>query len=133
LKRDRLRVPTGIRILIVIVAIGGWIIWEFGVKASMAKSQAWEGTLKETLKERRWLSGLKKPSKPDYLYYNYYWVVTCSDGQTRTVQVPSHLTTNARTGDPIRKVLGKRWPELATMEADSDRKIKEQYIGDLIK
>ena len=124
---------AGTRIVVTIGAIGVFLRWEFGIKAPLAKRQAWEGTLVETQQSRRWWKGLKHSFDSEHEYYNYYWVVKCTDGKTRTAEVPWGFSTIVKPGDPILKVKGKRWPELNTLQAIRDREIKQEVLDTVFK
>jgi hypothetical protein len=97
-----------VSVLAAILVVAGFLVWEFGVKASQAKKQVWQGTVAARERKRDWLSGFRKPNRPTYRYYDYYLSINCADGRRIRVEVPHTLYNEAEVGDPILKVRGRR-------------------------
>jgi len=120
------------RAVAVVLAIGIFVAWEFGVKSTLAKRQAWEGKVTNVYRQREWLRGFRKPGKAEYLYYDHYWTVACTDGESRAVEVPHTLWQRATVGTPLRKVEGERYPVIDTPEAASRREMNERVLNTLV-
>jgi hypothetical protein len=118
--------------LIAVAVVGTVLVWEFGIKAHRAKSEAWEGVITDTYRTRRWWRGFRRWDKPAYRYYNYYWVVETDNGLSLPVEVPWHLWKQGESGNPVRKIRGERWPRLATPQAERDREVKQQVLDTIL-
>lgn len=99
---------------------------------SYRRKQAYQGVVEEAYKSRNWLRGARKPNRPAYRYYKYYWRVRDESGKLRTVRVNHALWPKGEPGTPVKKVAGERYPQVDTAEAEEQRQIKDQVIGETV-
>jgi len=102
---------------LVLAVLGGFALWEFGIKGPRMEAEAYSGTVVEKSRSRNWWRGLRQPGEPAYRYYTYSLTLRLESGGTREVKVPHSLYTRANPGDAIRKLKGERWPKLDTAAA----------------
>ncbi len=112
-------------VVVAVVLGAGW----FFLDSYVATNQAYEGKIVSRAKQRNWLRGARKPGQPEYRYYRYYWYVECANGKTRKVKVPRHQYNEGKTGLPVKKVQGDRYPTINTPEALENRALKQEAIG----
>ncbi len=114
-----------------VVVVAGVLGWEFGIKPTLAKRQAYDGTILEKVKDWNWLSFGRRHSR-GHRRWDYSWRIECSDGQEREIEVPYHLWRRAKQGDPIRKLEGERWPQIDTAQA-RQRQEDRQKVFDVME
>jgi hypothetical protein len=114
------------RIVIVLVVIVGFGVWEFGIKAPEQRAEQYTGTISETYRSRDWLRGLRSPSEPEYRYYDYYWTIQTDDGDEITVEVPNTTWSNGEAGKAVVKVEGNRYPQLK-QHAEQQQEVERYF------
>lgn len=112
--------------VLVLVAIVGFAIWEFGIKAPAQRAEQYTGTISETYRSRDWMRGFRSPSEPEYRYYDYYWTIRTDNGEEITVEVPHSTWSNGEAGKAVVKAQGNRYPQLKR-NAEQQQEI-EQYF-----
>ena len=113
---------AGIAVL-VILGVVGWIY----LQDRLARQKSWEGTLTGTDRTYQWWHGLPTHSPPWY-HHTLYWLVRTTDGSNLRVKVPETPWREAKLGDPVRKRVGERWPELAAAAADRKRQVLDRAV-----
>lgn len=111
-------------VVLAVAAAVGWVFWERSVK----KDQVYTGKLVERYRWRDWTRGFKRVNKPEYHYYDYYWVVECDDGKTRDVEVLYHQFDNGKAGDPVKKEAGAVYPYVDTAKGRREREMKQRMF-----
>ena len=96
-------------VLFLILLFGCPLVWRHGIQPVIAKQSAWEGTIDKRYQEEH-RSGKYR------IYHTYHWVVQCTDGKFRTVEVTFPLYMASDPGVAVRKLKGERWPRLIKME-----------------
>ncbi len=115
-------------VVVVVVTIGGFLTWE-GYKGRQAREQAYEGTLVEKERARKWWRGFRQPGEMEYRYYNHYWIIETSGGERLRVEVPHTRYGRTDVGVPVRKDEGERYPVVDTPEAQRGRELSEEIEG----
>ena len=122
----KFKVPAGIFTLIAVVVAGA----AFFVNDQNLRKQAYEGKIIETYRTRNWLRGIKKPmdGKPKHRHYNHYWKIEDGSGQVRDVEVPHYTWSKGKTGTPVKKVTGERYPQVDTEAENQKRDVLERFF-----
>jgi hypothetical protein len=110
---NRLLQSKAVRAVVVVLVVGGFAGYEFGIKAAREKAASWEGEIVEKERDRKWWRGFKSIGEADYHYYTHYWVVRTDDGDTLDVDLPYHSWDRGAVGARAVKVKGERWPRPA--------------------
>lgn len=121
---------SAVRVGIIVVALGGFLVYEFGIKAPRQRARVYEGTVVEVYRDRDETKGIKQPGEPGYRYYTHYWKIETNGGKTLDVEVPHGMWRRAEADDPVKKVEGERYPMLMTEKAADRRKTMEHLFSE---
>ena len=118
-----------INIVVAIVAVFVFGIWDFYIVPSRQKGQEYTGTITETHKSRKWFRGRgSRMTGNQYRNFTYYWRIKTDDGDTIDAEVPFHSWNRGKAGTPVKKMKGYRWPVVNTREAEEARKNKKKAL-----
>lgn len=113
---------------IVLAVLGGFALWEFGIRSPRMEADAYSGTVVEKSRDRKWWRGLRQLGEPEHRYYTYYLTLQTDTGERLRIEVLHSLYSPANPGDAIRKQKGERWPKLDTAAARDNRQMIESVL-----
>ena len=107
-----------LNIVVAIVAVFVFGIWDFYIVPSRQKKQEYKGVITETHKSRKWFRGRRnRMTSAGHRNYKYYWRIKTDDGDTIDAEVLFTQWKKGKEGMPVKKMKGIRWPIINTREA----------------